>query len=53
MYGGYGSVKNVLKNNRNLLRKKSFFKAKKSISDKKQELLKGAQGALAFTKVND
>jgi len=53
MYGGHGSIKNVLANNKNLLRKKSFFKSKKGISDKKQELLKGEKGELEFVEVSE
>lgn len=53
MFGGHGSLKNVLKNNKDLLHKKRFFKSKKSFSDKKLELLKGAEGELEFVKVTD
>jgi len=50
MAGG-GSIQPLLKNNKNLLRKKRFFKKDKSISERKKELLKNHIGELQFKDV--
>lgn len=51
--GGEGSIQPLLNNNKNLLRKKSFFKRDKSASVQKATLLKNNSGELAFEKVSD
>lgn len=50
MYGGYGSIKPILRNNKNLLRKKSIFKKEGSPSEKKKELKGLFKGKLSFLK---
>jgi len=50
--GGEGSIQPLLNNNRNLLRKKRLFNKNKSISDRKNELLKNHTGKLKFKKTS-
>lgn len=50
MFGGYGSIKPILRNNKNLLRKKSMFKKESSPSEKKKELKGLFKGELSFQK---
>lgn len=51
--GGTGSIKPVLNNNRNLLRKTNFFNKGKSTSERKKELLKNSDGELHFKKITE
>lgn len=52
MFGGYGNIQPLLRNNKNLLRKKSIFKKGNSPADKKKNLEGLYQGELSFKKVS-
>ena len=50
---GEGSIQPLLNNNKNLLRKKNYFRKDKSASKRKKTLLKGSTGELKFKKISD